>query len=561
MNDLHDTDAYRWFQDGSPGSAGDEFDDKIAYVWNSETIGNQALTTLDTPGPRPLYRGHWQPVGYTSPEAGFHTYAVHFKSGGSGRDEQIRGQEASALRADADQLNPGANFIFGGDFNLSDTDQPAFQTITASGTGQGIDPLGGSFSKFTHTQNARFSMSRRLDFQFLSPLLIDQQGLDIIPGSYHAFGNNSTHTTGQPITTGSGAPPEVLQALIDASDHLPVVADFRLPARLAADAAILTDGEPTNRVIADTALALGVDVTNTAPVQVAAGAETLDYAVVGASPNVLSGAQFGSAQPLAGPATETLIALSGQPGQQSATVQVNSNNQGLNESTLTREVTWTSLHHATGSFASDAEMATTSIDFGPVTEGAAPVTQTFDLFNRVGEAGAAFTSAMFTGSPVAVSGDTDQLMLLETLTEVAAGESTTLTAAFDPAAAGNRTAVWHLPVRDEDLPGAMTELLEITLTGSVTPAFIPGDLDGNGVVDGLDIDPFVQALTDENAFDAAADMDGNDVVDGLDIDPFVQALTSSDNVAGLAVPEPGSLALLGLGGLALLRSRPGQARA
>lgn len=40
------------------------------------------------------------------------------------------------------------------------------------------------------------------------------------------FGNNGTHTLNQSITTGTGASPEVLQALTEASDHLPIFATF-----------------------------------------------------------------------------------------------------------------------------------------------------------------------------------------------------------------------------------------------------------------------------------------------------------------------------------------------
>jgi len=85
---------------------------------------------------------------------------------------------------------------------------------------------------------------------------------------------------------------------------------------------------------------------------------------------------------------------------------------------------------------------------------------------------------------------------------------------------------------------------------------LPGDLNLDGVVDGLDIDPFVKVLTGDGPFNATADIDGNGIIDGLDIDPFVQLLTDAgvDNASRL-IPEPTSLALLGLGGLALLRRR------
>jgi len=94
----------------------------------------------------------------------------------------------------------------------------------------------------------------------------------------------------------------------------------------------------------------------------------------------------------------------------------------------------------------------------------------------------------------------------------------------------------------------------LLLEGDLPSDVVLGDLTGDDVVDGLDIDPFVQALTGGD-FDPAADLDGNDVVDGLDIDPFVQLLTGSGDATLASVPEPGTLALLGMGGLTLLRRR------
>lgn len=41
-----------------------------------------------------------------------------------------------------------------------------------------------------------------------------------------AYGNNGTHDLNGSMTTGTGASPDVLSALSEASDHLPIVADF-----------------------------------------------------------------------------------------------------------------------------------------------------------------------------------------------------------------------------------------------------------------------------------------------------------------------------------------------
>ena len=71
---------------------------------------------------------------------------------------------------------------------------------------------------------------------------------------------------------------------------------------------------------------------------------------------------------------------------------------------------------------------------------------------------------------------------------------------------------------------------------TVTALFIQqlGDLSCDGLVNAFDIDPFVVALTDPDAYAAAypdgdymaADCDGNGLVNAFDIDPFVLLLTS-----------------------------------
>ncbi len=85
-----------------------------------------------------------------------------------------------------------------------------------------------------------------------------------------------------------------------------------------------------------------------------------------------------------------------------------------------------------------------------------------------------------------------------------------------------------------------------------------GDMDGSGKVDSDDINPFVLALTDPNAYivqygmdpNIVGDCDGSGKIDSDDITPFVGLVTS-----GQVVPEPGCLAVLLVGGTALLRRK------
>jgi hypothetical protein len=66
-----------------------------------------------------------------------------------------------------------------------------------------------------------------------------------------------------------------------------------------------------------------------------------------------------------------------------------------------------------------------------------------------------------------------------------------------------------------------------------------GDVNGDGTVNGLDVDPFVDVLLN-GPYQAAADMNEDGEVNGLDVDPFVAAVVGG-GVA--AVPEPSTLLL------------------
>ena len=54
---------------------------------------------------------------------------------------------------------------------------------------------------------------------------------------------------------------------------------------------------------------------------------------------------------------------------------------------------------------------------------------------------------------------------------------------------------------------------------------IPGDVDGNGFVNLLDVGPFVESITDRYVCEADINQDGT--VDLLDVEPFVQILTDN----------------------------------
>jgi hypothetical protein len=106
----------------------------------------------------------------------------------------------------------------------------------------------------------------------------------------------------------------------------------------------------------------------------------------------------------------------------------------------------------------------------------------------------------------------------------------------------------------EDNGGADIELLaaqgnktaidgDFVLVGDGLPlvggAVILGDVNGDGDINGLDVDPFVDKLLN-GPYQAQADMNEDGDVNGLDVDPFVAAVVGG---GAAAVPEPSTLLL------------------
>ncbi len=75
----------------------------------------------------------------------------------------------------------------------------------------------------------------------------------------------------------------------------------------------------------------------------------------------------------------------------------------------------------------------------------------------------------------------------------------------------------------------------ITIT---VPDILLGDVNGDGEVNGLDVDPFIDVLL-SGPYQPEADMNEDQVVNGLDVDPFVSAVVGGTQ----PVPEPSTLLL------------------
>ena len=334
-------------------------------VYNQSTvqlIAEQAVNTPNTSGAaRATIRYQFRPVGYDS-AADFYVYNSHFKASNTATDRERRGVEAAEIRANSDALGAGVSAIYAGDFNFYSSSEAGFTNLTAAGHGQAFDPIDrvGSWTNSSsfrdvHTQSpvttAQFSgqatggMDDRFDFQLVTGAVLDGRGFDYLPGSYWAFGNTGTHTLDGALSTGSVAALQavlpgyttqqttsVIDALMASSDHLPVVADYQLPARLAVAAPAL----PAT-VLRGATVAGNLAVSNAAPVAVAVGADRLDYTVSASGGLAATGS--GSLAALSAAASHAWSLDTASAGERQATLTVSTTSPQAAAAAFTRSYT------------------------------------------------------------------------------------------------------------------------------------------------------------------------------------------------------------------------------
>ena len=334
--------------------------DRVGIVYDSSTVDLLANTNVTTGGPRQAYRAQFRPVGYSSADSDFFLYSAHLKAGSSGSNAAIRNTETSTLNSNAIALGAGENVIFAGDLNIYDESDQAYLNLT-SGAGIGNDPLalgswptsGGSqyLTQSTRTSNlpdggASGGLDDRFDHQVISDSLLDGEGLTYLgptstglsglSHSYHAFGNDGVSYNQSINNTYSGRsqPASVIDALYNYSDHLPVVADYQLPASMLASLGSVPTTVPQGAVIN-----FDVIVENIANVLAVNGADELDYSI-----NVsgaLSGSASGTDFALGGGNTHQLLLDTSTLGPQTGTVTVTTSSQAAANSVFNLPVNFT----------------------------------------------------------------------------------------------------------------------------------------------------------------------------------------------------------------------------
>jgi hypothetical protein len=247
-----------------------------ALVFNTFTVQLLASVPVDPPGGyinlgatygeyREVMRYEFAPAGVTPAASNeFYVYVSHYKSGTTSADMTDRAGEAQIIRNDeAANLPASARVLYVGDYNVDTSGEAGYQTILAAKSpggvaqGQGIDPLNVSGSSTidwedTTTNKAilvmlteeAYELRYRDDLQIMTSNVYYgvPGGLCLVANTYHAFGNNGSLTYGAPVTAGTNtalagnlAQGALINAatlyldLTNASDHLPVVADYTIP--------------------------------------------------------------------------------------------------------------------------------------------------------------------------------------------------------------------------------------------------------------------------------------------------------------------------------------------
>ncbi len=177
-------------------------------------------------------------------------YSLHLKANNDASAAAQRSREIAALQLAVTNQD---YVIACGDFNVYSPSEAAYQQLVSPTVGRRfVDPLGTEWQRDAslfagwYTQSTRMTNAQgcvvgstgglddRFDYIFVS----EQLAPWLVPGSYTAFGNDSTSRLNSPLNEppNKAVSAELAEALVCVSDHLPVYVDVvlgRTPASVA----------------------------------------------------------------------------------------------------------------------------------------------------------------------------------------------------------------------------------------------------------------------------------------------------------------------------------------
>lgn len=336
-----------------------------------------SVTAADTLGsdPRDIAYYTLLPAGYVSAQAGFTLFVVHLKAGSTSGDQATRLDETTRLRSFMNTFPAGTNMAVLGDYNIRSSAETAYQRLVesqADNDGRVQDPIASpgtwynnaSFAPI-HTQSTRVTnddpndggatggMDDRFDQILPTYSLADGEGLDQLPGTYTAFGNDGLHfnldINAAPVIPEGQA---VADALHRASDHLPVILELQVPAKLTVEAV-----PDFGTVIVDGIVEEDLVVSNGAVVP----ADELDYSLSAAGGFTTLPGPFQAAAGAPGTAHGIDLDTS-TPGEKIGNVIITSDDPDNPVSVV--PLTATVVRHGVPSLAFDSVLEADTLDFG-----------------------------------------------------------------------------------------------------------------------------------------------------------------------------------------------------
>lgn len=483
---------------------------------------------LSTGGSRNSDRWQLQLSGYPSAAASLFVYSSHLKASTGSANEDQRLAGATTLRANADALPVGSNIIFLGDYNMYTNTESGYTKMTTGGVSPAIDPWGtanwtGAANAIKHTQSPLLvstnlvggGVDDRFDLHLFTAALNDGAGLAYIPGTVRTLGNDGEHFD-LAINTGNNTyyPSNIARsnaladALFAASDHMPVIVEYQVPAAMSAT---LQSYPP--RVLLGAAVPVRVDISNVAAGVWTLGIDELAYSVAG-SQSVL-GTANGQAPLSPAVATAQLALNTAVAGYASGIVTVSTASQGAANPSIQLPVSVQVSAHANPSFSGTADQDTRALTWTfPAGTANAEIDVSLWNFGYVsGRSLLLVDGVTSTGQGVVASSGIGQ--------QVGSAPGTLRlrlpgSAALAP---GSYTATVLVQSSDENLPGRQTYSSTINATIVVEGSSVPEDINHDGVVDGGDL----AVLLSQWGATGDSDLDGSGVVDGSDLGMLLSA--------------------------------------
>ena len=204
---------------------------------------------------REVMRYLFAPAGVATNAANtFYIYVSHYKASSGPVNDGHRNAEAQIVRSNAATLSVSARILHVGDFNSSDSTNAMYLTLIAPGTNQFLDPINPSGSIGINWEGsgsvpaktwAATGLHYRDDYHVMTTNVYygTSNGLTLVSGTYHAFGNNGSVGYLSSVNSGGNTAlnnrlvtngPVFISAaqlyvdLTGASDHLPIVADYTI---------------------------------------------------------------------------------------------------------------------------------------------------------------------------------------------------------------------------------------------------------------------------------------------------------------------------------------------